>query len=436
MRRRNAGSVFWGIALVAIGVLILARNLGYPIPVWNTVARYWPLLIIGWGVLKLIDYFHLRRSGDNRPLFSGGEVALLVLVIFTGSAITAAANIDPDIGRLFDFTDDFDLWDITGNNYNYTEHHEADAPAGSSIEIVNMYGNIEIRPSDVDRITLDVEKTIRASSREEADRRAPEFTFSIRNDGSTFRIASNQDVPVADEPVGPNPASIEGQAEQIVEQVEAPNGQAIPERIEERLNRIPERLRRLERLGGERLRFKSDLVIQVPRQAMLRINNRNGAVRVENLAGDQIINNRYGSVSVRDITGMVQISNGYGSVDIENIDGPLSVETSFDDVAIGNARGTVDVKNRYGEIELSLDQAPQSDITILGEFSDVALELPSNAAFSIVGQTRFGDIESDFEEIQLSRSRGDRSLSGRVGQGGPQIRIETRNGDIRLDRRG
>jgi hypothetical protein len=426
---------------VAIGGLFLARNLGYPVPVWNAVARYWPLLIIGWGLLKLIDYFHLRKSGENRPLFSGGEVALLILVIFTGSAITAAANIDPDIGRLFDFTDDFDFWDITGNNYNYSEHHEADVPAGSSIEIINMYGSVEVRPSDVDRIILDVEKTIRASSREEADRRAPEFTFSIRNEGSVFRVASNQDVPVRNESgetfMPPVPPLVDEPEQQINEQVETAIEQRIQGRIEERLGRIPERLGRIpERLGSERLRFKSDLVIQVPRQSVTRINNRNGAVRVENLTGDQTINNRYGVVSVRGVTGKVQILNGYGSVNLEDINGPLTVETSFQDVNIQNVRGAVDVKNRYGEIELSFDQPPEADITVLGEFSDVTMELPTNAAFNIVGHTRFGDVDSDFDEIQLSRSRGDRSLSGRVGQGGPQLRIETRNGDIRLDRRG
>ena len=177
-------------------------------------------------------------------------------------------------------------------------------------------------------------------------------------------------------------------------------------------------------------------MIQVPRQATVRITNRNGAVRVEDITGDQIITNKYGSVSVRGVTGRVQVSNGYGSVDIENITGALTVETSFDDVNIGNVRGAVDVKNRYGEIAVSFDQPPDADITVLGEFSDVSLELPSNAAFSIVGQTRFGDIDSDFDEIQAARLRGDRSLSGSVGQGGPQIRIETRNGDIRLDKRG
>jgi hypothetical protein len=430
--------VFWGIALVSIGGLLLARNFGYPIPVWNAIARYWPLLIIGWGMLKLIDYFHLRRTGGNRPLFSGGEVALLILVVFAGTAITAAANIDPDFARLFDFSDDFDFWDITGNNYNFTEHHEADVPQGSSIEIMNMYGNVEVVPSDGDRIVLDVEKTIRASSREEAERRSPEFTFSIRNEGSVVRITSNQDVPAAPSlpglpPLPPNIGNGNEAPSEPIEDGRFEDEARLERRIEERLNRIPERIS--VRFGRERLRFKSDLVVRVPRQSMIRVENRNGGVRLEELTGDQTIQNKYGSVSVRAITGMVQITNGYGSVDVDGVTGPLTLETSFDDARVANARGTVDIKNRYGEIDLSFEEAPGGNVNVLGEFSDVQLELPSDVAFSILGQTRFGNIRSEFEQIPVSRSRGDRSLSGSTGEGGPQIRVETRNGDIDLERR-
>ena len=70
--RRSAGAVFWGLTLVAVGGLLLARNLGYAIPIWSYVARYWPALLIGWGLLKFIDYYRFRSGGDNRPLFSGG----------------------------------------------------------------------------------------------------------------------------------------------------------------------------------------------------------------------------------------------------------------------------------------------------------------------------------------------------------------------------
>ena len=93
--RRSAGTIFWGLTLVTIGALLLARNLGYTIPIWGYVARYWPALLIGWGLLKFVDYYRFRSAGDNRPLFSGGEVVLLIFVIFLGTAVTTAANISP-----------------------------------------------------------------------------------------------------------------------------------------------------------------------------------------------------------------------------------------------------------------------------------------------------------------------------------------------------
>src|SRR4051812_49395827 len=99
--RRSAGTIFWGLTLVTIGGLLLAHNLGYSLHIWPYVVRYWPALLVAWGLLKFVDYFRFRHSGDTRPLFSGGEVALLIVVIFAGSAISAAANLTPDLGNVF-----------------------------------------------------------------------------------------------------------------------------------------------------------------------------------------------------------------------------------------------------------------------------------------------------------------------------------------------
>jgi len=72
--RRSAGVIFWGLTLVTVGGLLLANNLGYPIQIWPYVARYWPALLIAWGLLKFVDYYRFSHAGDTRPLFSGGEV--------------------------------------------------------------------------------------------------------------------------------------------------------------------------------------------------------------------------------------------------------------------------------------------------------------------------------------------------------------------------
>src|SRR5207245_6628845 len=110
---------------------------------------------------------------------------LLILVIFTGSAITTAANVSPEIGNIFNIGD-IDLWDITGNNFTYDQHREESGTPGSSIEIVNFFGSVEVRPDVSDRIVVDVKKTVRAANRQEADRLERDFTFSILKDGGNY----------------------------------------------------------------------------------------------------------------------------------------------------------------------------------------------------------------------------------------------------------
>ena len=65
-RAPTAGTIFWGITLVTIGALLLARNLGYSIAIWGPLAKYWPVLIIAWGLLKFVDYFRTYYGPTNR----------------------------------------------------------------------------------------------------------------------------------------------------------------------------------------------------------------------------------------------------------------------------------------------------------------------------------------------------------------------------------
>jgi DUF4097 and DUF4098 domain-containing protein YvlB len=456
--RRSAGSIFWGLVLVSIGGLLLAHNLGYSVPVWNALALYWPVLVIIWGVVKLVDYYRLSRAPGNEHLFSPGEVALLILVIFAGSALTAAANFSPGFAEFLNIPADFDLWDITGNNYEYTERHEADAAPGGVVEIVNRFGSVNVQASEGNSITLDVAKTVRAANKEEADSRAGQFTFSISNQDGRLRIVSSLD---------------EGAAE-----------------------------------GNGRQRYKSSLVVRVPRSVSLQINNRYGAVEASGLMGDQSISNRYGqvtlrgiegavtvenryatviaerisggtaitnrygsvtatevggpvrienrygSVDVRDVKGNAVISNSYSaisaaniegsllitgrnnSVDIEGVVGALAVETSYRAMNVRGAQDRLEARNLHGDITITFDRPPLQPVVISGEYGDVVLNLPSGSAFTLDARTRSGEMSSEFEELQPASSRREEILTGRVGAGGPEIRIETRNGDIRIGKTG
>src|SRR5207249_743778 len=149
------------------------------------------------------------------------------------------ANIGSNVRTIFEIGD-VDLWDITGNNFTFDEHEEAAVPGGSMIEIVNVFGDVEVRPSDTDRVSLDVKKTIRASDKDEAERLSKNFTFSISNDGEKYRIASNR--------------------------------------------------------VASRQRYKSSLRLRIPKRSSLHISNRNGKIEVTDLAGTQDISNRFGAI--------------------------------------------------------------------------------------------------------------------------------------------
>jgi DUF4097 and DUF4098 domain-containing protein YvlB len=121
---------------------------------------------------------------------------------------------------------------------------------------------------------------------------------------------------------------------------------------------------------------------------------------------------------------------------VERVEGGVTVEASYQNVNVRDATGSVTVKNRNGEVVLEFVRPPQKDISISTQYGNVTLQLPSTAPFSIDAHTRYGSINSEFDGLNDVSSNRERSLRGRVGQGGPQINIDVRNGDIRLEKKG
>lgn len=49
---KTGRKIFWGLVLILAGVLILLENLGY---LRHDIIRFWPVLVIIWGIKKLAD---------------------------------------------------------------------------------------------------------------------------------------------------------------------------------------------------------------------------------------------------------------------------------------------------------------------------------------------------------------------------------------------
>ena len=84
------GSIFWALTLIGVGAIFLWQNFDPSIHPWQLIAKFWPILIIFWGLSKLIDYVQAQAHPDTTPppLFSGSEVVMLVLILVLGTIIS------------------------------------------------------------------------------------------------------------------------------------------------------------------------------------------------------------------------------------------------------------------------------------------------------------------------------------------------------------
>ena len=132
------------LLLLVIGGLFLWRNLHPETPVFELLAQYWPFLLIGWGLIRLVEVAVWRDSRSDG--FTGGEIVLVILVCMAGSGIWAAHQngIHFDTSRL--------IWG--GTQYDYPL--SASAPAGNATRIVfeNPRGNIKVNGADVKEVTV------------------------------------------------------------------------------------------------------------------------------------------------------------------------------------------------------------------------------------------------------------------------------------------
>src|SRR5271166_2085952 len=63
---RYRRSIAGPLVLIIIGLLFLLRNMGIRLPIWHWFGHWWPLLLILWGVIRLIEHSTAQRDGYRR----------------------------------------------------------------------------------------------------------------------------------------------------------------------------------------------------------------------------------------------------------------------------------------------------------------------------------------------------------------------------------
>src|SRR5215470_19647342 len=96
---RPQRSIAGPVVLILMGVLFLGATMGalnmHSLGIY--FARFWPALLILWGVIKLIEHEQAKRAGLPGRGIGVGGVFLVVFIILTGLAATQTLRWWPTI---------------------------------------------------------------------------------------------------------------------------------------------------------------------------------------------------------------------------------------------------------------------------------------------------------------------------------------------------
>src|SRR5258708_2533762 len=176
--RRRGSSIFPGLLLVFVGMLLLLHNYR-GLGIANVLGHWWPLILIFWGGIKLYERMAASRSGDpGAARITSGEV-FLVLGLLSVLGIVVAV----DYGRE-NIPGHFREW---GNSFDFDlEVAPKSVPADARITIHNGRGNISVRPSDEAQIRVSGKKNAKAWNENDAQKVADGVGVEIVQNGDGY----------------------------------------------------------------------------------------------------------------------------------------------------------------------------------------------------------------------------------------------------------
>lgn len=82
----RTGRIFWGVLFMVVGLLFLLERVGWLVADWETVLKFWPLVLVLWGIAMLVRSDRTRWLG---PAIGGVFVGVVVLAMINVSWVGA-----------------------------------------------------------------------------------------------------------------------------------------------------------------------------------------------------------------------------------------------------------------------------------------------------------------------------------------------------------
>jgi len=132
---------------------------------------------------------------------------------------------------------------------------------------------------------------------------------------------------------------------------------------------------------------------------------------------------------LREIKGGARVTAGNAAIRLTGIGGEVYARTRFGGIAMEDVGGPITVENANGPVTASPRPGQCRPVSLRTSFAPIRVTLPANTGYNVFGKTSFGRIHSE-AEMTLRGSISPNEITGKIGDGGCELRLVNQNGNI------
>ena len=443
-RRSIAGPV----VLIIIGLVFLLHSMGVlPWYDWGRwFAHYWPLLLILWGVIKLVEYQQANRAGMRPAGIGAGGFILVIFLVIAG--LSAGEFYRWNWKGWEEWCDSSDAQDLPwcGHTYTFTDDQQHAFPSGDSLHVNNERGAVNVTTSEDNQLHVTVHKRVRADHENQANDWDKETRPQITVNGQVITVDANT------RGAGDHPVTSDLDI-------------SVPRKAPIVVSTHHGDISIMGRDGNADITSQDGDVAVTDLTGALTLSLDHSSARISQVSSDVTVQGRANDVSLEDVKGVVRLNGDFmesvrlsriakpvsfqtsrtemslgrldgdlsldsGDFNATSVGGPLRLRTAAKDIMLNGVSGDVRVDNENGTIELHFNKLGNTEVS--NRNSDVRIFVPQKAGFQLQAQTHDGEIQSDFNSLNVSNNDDHSSANGSVNGGGPRIVINNEHGGIEV----
>jgi len=435
------------VVLIVIGIFFLLGNLR--ILYWHDLGRwfahYWPVLLILWGIIKLVEYQQANRAGTRPSGIGAGGVLLIIFLVVAGLMATEAYNFNWDEIRNQMHIEGADMpwW---GHTYDYNADLQQSFPPGATLRVNNTRGAINLTTSNDNRLHVTVHKRINSENQQDAEKWDKSTQPQINVTGQTVTLNANK----------------KGAGDHWVS---SDLDISVPRKASVVVSTSHGDISIMGRDGNADVTSQNGDVSVTDLNGHLTLDLQHSSARVSQVSSDVTVQGRANDVSIEDVKGTVHLDgdfmesvklsriakpvsfkstrtdmdfsqlNGYlnldsGDLEATSITGPFRLRTRSKDIMLNGISNEVHVQNENGAVEVHVNKLGGLDIK--NAKGDIRIFVPAKSGFQLEAQAHDGEIQSDFSDLKINNGDSHSSANGSVNGGGPRMVLENEHGAIEI----